>query len=161
MAKKKKNKNQEGPVEAPQTEVFNETAAAQGAAATNQTIPDDVAELIRATLKVLIAQRRVYGLATTITSLTKAVSKVLNKYIDGIPVVVVREFVKKELEAWGYKIITAVVEYGSVKFESEVVLLYRNFDELVDMVKAGRLETLKPVITSEGPDPKFDKMVKA
>jgi hypothetical protein len=36
-------------------------------------------------------------------------------------------------------------------------LLYRNFDEIVEMVKSGRVESLKPVIT-ESPDPIHDRV---
>jgi hypothetical protein len=163
MAKKKKNQNQEGPVEAPGNDkVLSETGAAQGAAqvvvsANQVTIPDDVAELIRASLRLLIARRKVHGFSTTLTSLTKAIIKALDKYVDGIPSGVIRDFVKRELEAMGYKIVTAVVEYRGVKFEAETVLLYRNFDEIVEMVKSGRVESLKPVIT-ESPDPIHDRV---
>jgi hypothetical protein len=77
MSRKKKTQTQEGP-EAPKDNVFSEPAAAQQAAASSSQatdnnaaqsqIPPDVAELIRSTLKVVIAQRRTYCLATTFVS---------------------------------------------------------------------------------------------
>jgi septum formation topological specificity factor MinE len=162
MAKKKKTRTQEGPEAPVDSNVFPEVGAAQGAgqATTPDMIPSDVAELIRATLTVIVAQRRTYGLATTITSLTRAITKALPKYVNGIPTSALREFIKRELEGMGYRIVTAVVEYSGVKVESEVVLLYKDFEELVEMVKAGRLESLTPVITRDGPDPLYDKLVR-
>jgi hypothetical protein len=161
MAKKKKTQIQEG-LEAPQKDtVFPETGAAQGAAAATQvTIPDDVAELIRATLKVAIAQRKIYGLSTTLTSLTKTVARALEKYIDGIPTATLRDFIKREVTAMGYPVIEARVGYTGVPFIAETVILYRNYEEIVDMIRTGRAETLKPVITGDGIDPIYDKMVK-
>jgi len=163
MPKKKKNNN-EGPAEAPVNEtLFSETGAAQGAATAIQTvdqIPGEVAELIRATLKVLIAQRRLYGLATTMSSLTRAVSKALGAYIDGIPIQVIRDFIKREVEQMGFKIIEAKVNYTGVMYVAEVVMLYRNFDEIVDIIKAGRVDSVKLVITTDGIDPMYDKLAK-
>jgi len=163
MPKKKKNNN-EGPAEAPVNEtLFSETGAAQGAAAAIQTvdqIPGEVAELIRATLKVLIAQRRLYGLATTVSSLTRAVSKALGAYIDGIPTQVIRDFIKREVEQMGFKIIEAKVNYTGVMYVADVVMLYRNFDEIVDIIKAGRADSVKLVITTDGIDPMYDKLAK-
>ena len=163
MPKKKKNNN-EGPAEAPVNEtLFSETGAAQGAATAIQTvdqIPGEVAELIRATLKVLIAQRRLYGLATTMSSLTRAVSKALGAYIDGIPIQVIRDFIKREVEQMGFKIIEAKVNYTGVMYVAEVVMLYRNFDEIVDIIKAGRVDSVKLVITTDGIDPTYDKLAK-
>jgi len=164
MGKKKKNQTQVGPTEAPVNEtVFSETGAAQGAAAAIQTvdqIPSEIAELIRATLKVLIAQRRLYGLATTVSSLTRAVSKALGAYVDGIPTSVVRDFIKREVEQMGFKIIEAKVNYTGVMYAAEVVMLYRNFDEIVDIIKAGRADSVKLVITTDGIDPLYDKLAK-
>jgi len=168
MPKKKKNQTQEGPAEAPVKDtVFPETVgemgAAQGAAAAIQTvdqIPNEVAELIRATLKVLIAQRRLYGLATTMSSLTRAVSKALGAYIDGIPTQVIRDFIKREVEQMGFKIIEAKVNYTGVMYVANVVMLYRNFDEIVDIIKAGRADSVKLVITTDGIDPTYDKLAK-
>jgi len=110
---------------------------------------------------VAIAQRKVYGLSTTLTSLTKTVVKALDKYVDGIPTGVIRDFIKREVTAMGYPVIEAKVDYTGVPFKAETVLLYRNFEEIVDMIKAGRMETLKPVIVGDGIDPIFDKMVKS
>jgi hypothetical protein len=166
MPKKKKNQTQEG-LEAPVNEtVFpemgGEMGAAQGAAAAIQTvdqIPNEVAELIRATLKVLIAQRRLYGLATTVSSLAKAVSNALGAYVDGISKSVIRDFIKREVEQMGFKIIEAKVNYLGVKYVAETVMLYKNFDEIVDIIKAGRVDdAIKLVITRDGIDPMFDKL---
>jgi len=38
------------------------------------------------------------------------------------------------------------------------VFLYRSFEEIVDVVRNGRAETLKPVIILDGIDPMFDKL---
>jgi len=160
MAKKKKDRAQEGPVEAPVKDaVFSEAGAAQGAAAADKvTIPGDVAELVRATLKVAMAQRKLYGLSTTLTSLTRSVAKALDKYLDGIPTAALREFVKREVEAMGYLVIEAKVNYNGVPYKADTVLLYRNFEEIVDSIRSGRAETFKPVITLDGIDPMFDKL---
>jgi len=167
MPKKKKNNN-EGPAEAPVNEIVfpetgGETGAAQGAAAAIQTVDQitgEVAELIRATLKVLIAQRRLYGLSTTVSSLTRAVSKALDTYVDGIPRSVIRDFIKREVEQMGFKIIEAKVNYTGVMYVAEVVMLYRNFDEIVDIIKGGRADSVKLVITTDGIDPMYDKLAK-
>jgi len=157
MPKKKNVQTQEG-LEAPAKDtVFPETSAAQGAAAADQ-IPSEIAELITATLKVVIAQRKLVGLSTTLSSLTKAVSKALDAYLDGISTAAVREFIKREAEKMGYKIITAKVNYLGVMYLADTVLLYRDFDEIVDIIKAGRGESFKTVITSEGIDPIYDKL---
>jgi len=157
MAKKKKSQTQEG-LEAPQKDtVFPEAGAAQGAAS-QVKIPDDVAELVRATLKVAMAQRKVYGISTTLTSLVRAVAKALDKYIDGIPMAVLREFIKREVEAMGYLVTEAKVNYNGVPYMADTVILYRSFDEIVDMIRHGRVETFKPVITLDGIDPMFDKL---
>ena len=167
MPKKKKNQTQEGPAEAPVKDtVFPETGgemgAAQGAAAANAVtnqIPADVAELIRSTLKVLIAQRKLYALSTTLTSLTKAVVKGLEKYVDGIDEAAIRDFIKSELEAWGYVIIQARVNYLGARYIAETVMLYKSFEDIVDMIRAGRVDdAIKPVITRDGIDPMFDKL---
>jgi hypothetical protein len=163
MPKKKKNQTQEGPAEAPVNDtVFPEVGAAQGAAAADRTtIPDDVAELIRATLKVLIAQRKLFGLSTTLTSLTKAVIKALDAYTKGIHVGAIREFVRREVEAMGYRVIEAKVNYLGAPFVAETVVLYRNFDEVVDVIKAGRADQLRVAIATDGIDPLFDKSAHA
>jgi hypothetical protein len=164
MTKKKKNRNPEGPVEAPVNEtVFPEAGAAQGAAV-NQTvdqIPNDVAELITATLKVLIAQRRIYGLSTTLTALTKAVTKALEPYLGGISKGALRDFIRSEVQKMGYPIITARVNYTGVPYEAETVILYRNFEEIVDMIRLARSESLKVAITTDGIDPMYDKLANA
>jgi len=159
MAKKKKDRAQEG-LEAPVKDtVFSETGAAQGAAAADKaTIPGDVAELVRATLRVAMAQRKLYGLSTTLTSLARAVAKALDKYLDGIPMGVLREFIKREVEAMGYLVIEAKVSYNGVPYKAETVFLYRSFEEIVDSIRSGRAETFKPVITLDGIDPMFDKL---
>jgi hypothetical protein len=162
MPKKKKNNN-EGPAEAPVNEaVFPEAGAAQGAAAANAVtnqIPADVAELIRSTLKVLVAQRKLYALSTTLTSLTKAVVKGLEKYVDGIDEAAIRGFIKRELEAWGYVIIQARVNYLGARYIAETVMLYKSFEDIVDMIRAGRVDdAIKPVVARDGIDPMFDKL---
>ncbi len=160
MPKKKKNQTQEGPEEAPVNEVFSEAGAAQGAAAdqTKDQIPADVVELIRATLKLVIAQRKLYGLSTTLTSLTRAVIKALDKYVDGISKAAVRDFIRSEVVAMGYPVVEAKIDYMGVNYIAETVLLYRNFEEIVDVIRTGRAETLRPVIAHDGIDPIFDKM---
>ncbi len=171
MPKKKKVQTQEGPAEAPLNDTVFPTGAgaAQGAAAANQMpevqgaanqIPEDVAELIRSTLRVLIAQRRLYGLSTTLTSIVKAVAKALGPYVDGINKAVIRDFIRSEVSKMGYPVIMARVDYGGVKFEAETVVLYRNFEEIVDIIRTGRAESLKPIIIHDGIDPIFDKMAK-
>jgi hypothetical protein len=164
MPKKKDKQTQEGPAEAPVSgTVFPEAGAAQGAAAAIQTadqIPSDVAELITATLKVAIAQRRLVGLSTTLSSLTKVVSRALGAYVDGISTAAIRDFIRREVVSMGYKIIEAKVNYLGVTYLADTVLLYRNFDEIVDIIKAGRGESFKTVITTDGIDPLFDKLAK-
>jgi hypothetical protein len=186
MGKKKKNQTQTGPVEAPIKEsVFSEPTAAEGAAVGNQQtevanqqtvsqtvsrtvvsqaqsqIPMDVAELIRSTLKVLIAQRRTYALASTLTSLTRAVEKALERYVKRVPKTTLREFIRSELAAMGHTIVTATIEYAGDLYNVEIVMLYRNYDELVEMIRHGRVSAMiKPLITTDGLDPAFDKRVK-
>jgi hypothetical protein len=161
MAKKKKNQTQEGPV-APVNEkdtVFPEAGAAQGAAGAGETnqISAEVAELITATIKVLIAQRKVFGLSTTLTSLTRAVAKALEPYVNGISKDALRDFIRSEVQKMGYPIVVARVSYTGVPYEAETVILYRNFDEVVDAIRSGRNDSLKVAITAEGIDTKYDK----
>ena len=163
----KKKKNQTEGLEAPANHTFSEPAAAQekGAAASGQTasqaqLPVDVQELIRTTLKVVVAQRRTYGLATTLTSLTRAVNKALENYLKHVPKYAVREFIKSELEAAGYPVFTAVVDYNGTPYEAQVAMLYKNFDEIVEMVKAGRVSSLiRSLILADGIDPAYDKRI--
>jgi hypothetical protein len=169
---KKKVTQTEGPAEAPVNQGFSEVGAAQEAvvAASGQTaqttanqtqIPADVQELIRSTLSVVMAQRKTYGLATTLTSLTRAVNKALDNYLRLVPKYAVRELVKNQLAASGYTVVTAVVEYGGALYQAEVVILYKDYHELVEMVKAGRLSGLiKPLILTEGIDPLYDQRIK-
>ncbi len=171
MPKKKKTQTQEGP-EAPKETVFSEVGAAQVAAPNNQTtqttvaqgasqIPPDVVELIRNTLKVLVAQRKTYGLATTVSSIVNAIYKALDNYLKRVPKRATRELIKNELASMGYPVFTATIEYGGTLYEAETVLLYRHLDELVDMVRHARLNTMiRALIVTEGIDPIFDKMVK-
>jgi hypothetical protein len=160
MPKKKDVQTQAG-LEAPVKDtVFPETGAAQGAAAADAAvnqIQEDVAELIRATLKVVIAQRKLVGLSSTLSSLTKAVSRALGAYLDGISTAAIREFIKREAEKMGYKIITAKVNYLGAMYLADTVLLYRNFDEIVDIIKSWRGECFKTVIVTDGIDPLYDK----
>jgi len=161
MPKKKNVQTQEG-LEAPVKDtVFSEAGAAQGAAAAIQTadqIPSEIAELITATLKVVIAQRRLVGLSTTLSSLVKAVSRALGTYIDGISTAAIREFIRREVEKMGHKIITARVNYMGVMYLADTVLLYKDFDEIAHAIKAGRGESLKTVIVTDGIDPLYDKL---
>jgi translation initiation factor IF-2 len=170
MPKKKKNQT-EGPEEAPVNSgvVFSaEPGAAQGAAAAEQVqgkaaeqVQEDVAELIRSTLKVIIAQRKTYGLATTLTSLNRAVVKALENYLKFVPKTAVREYIKRVLIAEGYAVVEAVVEYGGMLYRAEVVMLYRNYDEIVEMVKADRMNKLiKPLVLTDGIDPLYDEQIK-
>jgi uncharacterized membrane protein len=157
MPKKKNVQTQEG-LEAPVKDtVFPETGAAQGAAAADQ-IPSEIAELITATLKVVIAQRKLVGLSTTLSSLTRAVLKALGPYVDGITTAAIREFIKREAEKMGYKIITAKVNHLGVMYLADTVLLYKDFDEIMDVIKNGRGDSFKTVITTEGIDPLYDKL---
>jgi DNA-binding protein Fis len=172
MGKKKKNQTQ-GPTEAPVNQnVFSEGAAAQGAAATtvSQTnatnaaqvqsqIPPDVAELIRSSLRVIVAQRKTSGLAITLTALTKAVKKGLENYLRRVPGSVVREFIRNELASMGYPIFVATIESGGELFQAEVVMLFKNYDEIVEMIKAGRMNTLLRALSSSEVDPLYDKML--
>ncbi len=170
MPKKKKNQTEEGPVEAPVNDtVFSTGAGAAQGAAANQVpevqgaanqIPEEVAELIRSTLRVLIAQRRLYGLSTTLTSIVRAVAKALGPYVDGINKAVIRDFIRSEVSKMGYPVIMARIEYAGVRYEAETVVLYRNFQEVVNIIRTGRAESLKPVIAHDGIDPIFDKMAK-
>jgi hypothetical protein len=166
MAKKKKVQNQEGPAEAPvKDNVFSEVGAAQGAAAANQTqnqIPQDVRELIRSTLSVIIAQRRTYALAATLTSIVRAVNKALERYLKFIPRDAVRDFIKEELVASGYPVFRGLVEYGNAYFRADVVMLYKDYQEIIEMVKAGRTSGLiRSVIVADGIDPGYDEMVES
>jgi hypothetical protein len=166
MAKKKKNQTREGPAEAPTKEaLFTEAGAAQGAAAANQTqnqMPQDVRELIRSTLTVIIAQRKTYALAATLTSIVRAVSKSLDRYLKFIPKDAVRNFIKEELMASGYPVFKGLVEYGNTYYRADVVMLYKDYQEIIEMVKAGRTSGLiRSVIVADGIDPGYDEMVES
>ena len=176
---KKKKEQTEGP-EAPVNQTFSEPAPAQAAAQTvNQAIsqnaapaaatkeaaqpqsqiPPDLVELIQSTLAVVVAQRKTHGLAITLTALVNNVKKTLERYVKRVPTHVIREFVKSQLLAMGYPIIEALVEYKGDTYRAEVVILYRNFDEIVDMVKKGRMNgTMKPLVSNEV-NPLYDKKI--
>jgi hypothetical protein len=164
MPKKKKDQT-EGP-EAPVNDTVFLEGAAQGAAdqqvaadqqAGQTTLPEDVAELVRATLKVAIAQRKLYALATTLTSLTRVIARALGGYINGIPTSVLRDFIRREIQTMGYPIIYARVSYAGVRYTPETVVLYRNFDEIVESIRSGRVDSLKAVVVADGIDPIYDK----
>jgi hypothetical protein len=174
MAKKKKNQTQ-GPEAPVNQNVFSEGAAAQGTAAPNKTtsqtnatqtqsqqsqIPPDVAELVRSSLRVIVAQRRASGLAITLTALTVAVKKSLENYLKRTPTSAIREFIRSELVSMGYPIFTATIESRGELFQAEVVMLYRDFNEIVEMIKAGRMNTLLRSLVSTEVDPLYDKMIK-
>jgi hypothetical protein len=168
MTKKKKNQTQEG-VPANQN-VFSGPAAAQAAASSqtaNQTnqanaarvLPPDVAELVRSSLMVIVAQRRASGLAITLTAVVKFVRKSLESYLKRTPTVELREFVRNELVASGFPIFVATIESGGELYQAEVVMLYRNFDEIVSMIKSGHMNTMLRSLVSSDVDPLYDKMV--
>ncbi|MFZ8809516.1 MAG: hypothetical protein ACO2PN_15605 [Pyrobaculum sp.] len=123
-------------------------------------IPPDLAELIKSTLTVIVAQRKTHGLAITLTSLTNAVKKNLEKYLKHTPTSAVREFIRSELAAMGYQIVDALVEHKGDLYRAEVVMLYKNFDELVDMVKKGRVNNFMKSLISNEVAPPYDKIVK-
>jgi hypothetical protein len=169
---KKKNRTQEGTVEGSVNQtVFSEPAAVQGAVASNQTtgganavqvhgqIPPDVAELIKSSLRVIVAQRRTVGLAITLTALTKAVKKSLENYLKRVPTSELRELIRNELAAMGCQIFTATIESKGELYQAEVVMLYRDFNEIVEMIKAGRMNNLLRSLVSNEVDPLYDKMV--
>jgi hypothetical protein len=163
----KKKKDQTGGPEAPVNDTVFLEGAAQGAAdqqvAADQqaqvgqtTLPEDVAELVRATLKVAIAQRKLYALATTLTSLTRVIAKALGGYVDGIPTSVLRDFIRREIQTMGYPLIYARVNYAGLRYVPETVVLYKNFDEIVEIVRSGRVDSLKAVVAADGIDPIYD-----
>jgi DNA-binding protein Fis len=178
MPKKKKDQT-EGP-EAPVNQTFSEPAAAQAAAdqtSANQAIsqdaapaaasqeaaqlqiPPDLVELIQSTLTVVVAQRKTHGIAVTLTSLVNMVKKTLERYVKRVPTHAIREFVKSQLLAMGYPIIDALVEYKGDIYRAEVVILYRNFEEVVDMVKKGRMNAFMKSLVSNEVNPLYDKKI--
>jgi hypothetical protein len=155
---KKKKEQTEGP-EAPVNQTFSAPAAAQAAASQTQISPD-VAELMRSTLRVIIAQRRTYGLSTTLTSIVRAVNKALDRYLKFTPKDTVRNFIRDELMASGYPVFRALVEYGNTYYQADVVMLYKDYQEIIEMIKAGRTSSLiRSVIVVDGIDPGYDEMV--
>jgi DNA-binding protein Fis len=179
MPKKKKDQT-EGP-EAPVNQTFSEPAAAADQTSANQAIsqnaapaaattsqevaqpqsqiPPDLVELIQSTLTVVVAQRKTHGIAVTLTSLVNMVKKTLERYLKRVPTYTIREFVKSQLLAMGYPIIDALVEYKGDVYNAEVVILYRNFEEVVDMVKKGRMNTIMKSLVSNEVNPLYDKKV--
>ena len=168
MGKKKKNQTPEGEVQVNQN-VFSNEAAAQGAAATtvNQTnatqpqsqIPADVAELMRTTLKVIIAQKKTSGLAITLAALVRTMRKNLENYLKRIPSSVIRDFIRNELVAMGYPIFVATIESGGELYQAEIVMLYRDYNEIVEMIRAGRMNSMLRTLASNEVDPLHDKLV--
>jgi len=176
----KKKKNQTEGLEAPANQTFSEPAAdqtsgvnqaisqgASPAAATQEAaqpwsqIPPDLVGLIQSTLTVVVAQRRTHGLAITLTAMVNIVRKTLEKYVKRVPTHAIREFVKSQLLAMGYPIIDALVEYRGETYRAEVVMLYRSFEEVVDMVKKGRMNAfMKPLVSNEV-NSLYDKMIKS
>ncbi len=134
-------------------------AATQPQSQTQSQIPPDLAELIKSTLAVIIAQRRTHALAATLTSLTNAVVEALKRYLRFVPKSVVREYVRSQLVAMGYTVVPAVVDHGGALYQAEVVVLFKNYEEFVDMVKNARMSSMiKPLIKDV--DPLFDKKLK-
>ncbi len=109
---------------------------------------------------MIIAQRRTHALATTLTSLTNAVVEALKRYLRFVPKSVVREYVRSQLVVMGYTVVPAVVDYGGVPYQAEVVVLFKNYEELVEAVKAGRLSSIiKPLVLTNGIDPIYDERI--
>ena len=173
MPKKKKDQT-EGPV----NQTFSDPAAAAAqtvnqaisqnaapAAATKEAaqpqsqIPPDLVELIQSTLTVVVAQRKTHGIAVTLTSLVNMVKKILEKYVKRVPTYTIRESVKSQLLAMRYPIVEALVEYKGDTYRAEVVILYRNFEEVVDMVKKGRLNAIMKPLVSNEVNPLYDKKI--
>ena len=154
-----------------QQEAINPAASQSAASALDVTavttarqdqprIPPDLAELIKSTLTVIVAQRKTNGLAITLTALVKAVRKTLENYVKRVPTPDIREFIKNELVAMGYLITDALIEHKGELYRAEVVVLYKNFDELVDMIKKGRVNgIIRPLVSNEV-DALYDKMIK-
>jgi hypothetical protein len=162
MGKKKKNQVPEGEVQVNQN-VFSNEAAAQGAAATTVTqvqsqIPADVQQLIRDALRVIIAQKKTSGLAITLTALVKAVKKSLENYLRRTPTSEIRDFIRNELVAMGYPIFVATIENNRELYQAEIVMLYRDYNEIVEMIKAGRMNNLLRTLASAEVDALYDKL---
>jgi hypothetical protein len=139
-----------------------QTAQDAASAASSQAaqIPPDVAELIRSTLVVVLAQRKTQGFAITLAALAKTVKKTLERYLRRTPQYVVREFVKSELEAMGYPIITALVEHRGELYRAEVVVMYRNYQEFLEMIQTGRLSGIMRPLVANDVDLGYDTQVK-
>jgi hypothetical protein len=77
-----------------------------------------------------------------------------------VPTPDIREFIKNELVAMGYLITDALIEHKGELYRAEVVVLYKNFDELVDMIKKGRVNgIIRPLVSNEV-DSLYDEIVK-
>jgi hypothetical protein len=167
MGKKKKNQTPEGEVQVNQN-VFSNAAAAQGAAATtvNPTntaqaqsqIPADVQQLIRDALRVVVAQKKASGFAITLTALVRAVKKNLENYLKRTPTSAIREFIRNELVAMGYPLFVAEIENSGELYNAEIVMLYRDYNEIVEMIRAGRTKALLRTLVSNEVDPIYDKL---
>jgi DNA-binding LacI/PurR family transcriptional regulator len=156
MGKKKKNQEE---VPTPQ-EVKDTTEPSPEKKTTEiREIPEETKELIRSLLKVLIAQRRVAAFSVNLTSLTQLTVKAIASYLTDIPDSVIREHVKKEIEAMGYKVLLAQVRDNNKIYQMEIVLLHRSFDELVDLITSGRMHGLVHAVWFTEIDPKYDKRI--
>jgi hypothetical protein len=152
----KKKKNQE---EVPTPRETKETTELPEKKPTEiREIPEETKELIRSLLKVLIAQRRVTAFSMTLTSLTQLTAMTLASYLRDIPDSVIREHVKKEVEAMGYRVLLAQVHHNRI-YQAEIVLLHRSFDELVDLITSGRMHGLIHAIWFTEIDPQYDKRI--
>jgi hypothetical protein len=155
MGKKKKNQEEvPTPREAKETTELPEKKPTE-----IREIPEETKELIRSLLKVLIAQRRVAAFSMTLTSLTQLTAKTLASYLRDIPDSVIREHVKKEVEAMGYKVLLAQVHDNNRIYQMEIVLLHRGFDELVDLITSRRMHGLVHAVWFTEIDPKYDKRI--
>jgi hypothetical protein len=155
MGKKKKNQEEvPTPREAKETTELPEKKPTE-----IREIPEETKELIRSLLKVLIAQRRVIAFSMTLTSLTQLTAKTLASYLRDIPDSVIREHVKKEVEAMGYRVLLAQVHNNNRIYQAEIVLLHRSFDELVDLITSGWMHGLIHAIWFTEIDPQYDKRI--
>jgi len=153
----KKKKNQE---EVPTLREAKETTELPEKKPTEiREMPEETKELIRSLLKVLIAQRRVAAFSMTLTSLTQLTAKTLASYLTDIPDSVIREHVKKEVEAMGYKVLHAQVHNNNRIYQAEIVLLHRSFDELADLITSGRMHGLVHAVWFTEIDPQYDKRI--
>jgi len=85
--------------------------------------------------------------------------KALASYLKDVPDSVIREHIKKEIEAMGYKTAIAQVRDNDKVYQTEIVLLHRSFDELIDLITSGRMHGLVHAVWFTEIDPKYDKRI--